>query len=308
MGNFDFFQTNNRLDVVNNRALPMQMAFMKRPELVDKYAWRLVSPNKNRLTRQIAESEEGYFVLLDQNTEKPLQTCFLISNDHFQQVVHNIIVVKSGVRAEIDTRCESRDCRDAAHISLTEIFVEAGAELSFTMRHCWEASSTVQPMMLVQLAENTKFRHRYFCQNAPRSLISNPTVHLVGKNAKFISEASLIAESGSRIDLGGRAIMSGDGQSAQLISKVVSRGGQVIARGEIIAKGASKGHIDCDGLMLTSGGYISSVPLIKDMSAQAELSHEASIGKLNPDQVEYLMTRGLTRDQAVELLVSGFLT
>ncbi|MDO4870946.1 MAG: SufD family Fe-S cluster assembly protein [Candidatus Saccharibacteria bacterium] len=308
MGSFDFYQENNRRIDGSSSVLSLARAFNRYPDLVDQHAWSLIKPTQNKLTRQIAKNDNGYLIMIDGHQTTPIQTCFAINQDYFQQVVHNLIIVKAGVKRVINTQCQSNDCREATHLSLTEIFLEEGAQLDLTMTHCWERSTQVRPLTLVRMAAHSVFNYNYVCQQSPRSLVTNPIVQMVGHGAKFTSMTSLLATTGSIIDLGGRAIMRADNQSTQIVSKVVSRGGRVVSRGEIIAYGASKGHVECDGLMLESSGSITSIPIIKDACGRAELSHEAAIGKINPKEIEYLMTRGLSRELVIRLLVEGFMS
>jgi Fe-S cluster assembly scaffold protein SufB len=70
---------------------------------------------------------------------------------------------------------------------------------------------------------------------------------------------------------------------------------------------ATKGRVECDGLILSSEAEIRAVPMLQALTADAELSHEATVGKVGAEQLNYLMTRGFTDEEATSLIVSGFM-
>lgn len=307
---FDYLQRNDDFWLSPKQmVLSWVLAERARPELMN-YAWRLFKPEQNRLTRQIATSTAGYVVDLQRSipADQSLKMCFLVDQNDFTQAVHNLIVVRAGVCATLEVDCSSCQCHGVQHLSLTEVFLESGAQLELRMKHVWEASAMVRPLMAARLAEGAQLVYQYHCLKAPASLVSSPKIILAGDEAKFKADNKLRVAGRARVKIGNRVWLKGANQSAQLVTKVVSEGGRTLNYDQITATGASQGHIECDGLVLGEHASVASVPSIIAKSPQAELSHEASIGKLNPEQVEYLMTRGLTHDQAVELLVSGFLT
>ena len=117
-----------------------------------------------------------------------------------------------------------------------------------------------------------------------------------------------IAHTGSELDLGSRAIFNAPDTRAELISRTITTGGKVIARGEMIGNAVgAKGHLECRGLILSNKGSQRAIPILEANVADIELTHEAAVGKIAQDQVEYLMARGLPEDEAVGMIVRGFL-
>ena len=97
------------------------------------------------------------------------------------------------------------------------------------------------------------------------------------------------------MDLGSRAILEGTGASAELITRAITKGGTIISRGHINGKTAgTRGHLECKGLILKDG-VIYAIPKLRGLWLGTELSHEAAVGKLARDEIEYLMSRGLGR-------------
>jgi Fe-S cluster assembly scaffold protein SufB len=116
-----------------------------------------------------------------------------------------------------------------------------------------------------------------------------------------------VAFEGSEIDLGNRVYLNGKNSSAEIISRSISKGGKVIARGHIIGNAEDvKGHLECRGMIL-GNGVIHAIPELEARNPNVDLSHEAAIGKIAEDEIFYLMTRGLSRDEAISLIIRGFM-
>jgi Fe-S cluster assembly scaffold protein SufB len=134
-----------------------------------------------------------------------------------------------------------------------------------------------------------------------------PTAYLVGENAVARFSSVVIATPGSHMDLGSRAILGAKGVSAELITRAITKGGTIISRGHIQGKVAmTRGHLECKGLILKDG-MIYAIPEIEGNVVGTELSHEAAVGKLAREEIEYLMARGLDEDLATATIIRGFL-
>lgn len=113
---------------------------------------------------------------------------------------------------------------------------------------------------------------------------------------------------GSTIDIGGDVILNADDTSAELIHRGVSTGGEIHQKGLLIGNAQCRAHVDCAGMLLDKGkqGFIESIPGIKALNEEARLSHEASIGKIVPEQVEYLQSRGLDEHEAISSFIPNY--
>jgi Fe-S cluster assembly scaffold protein SufB len=108
--------------------------------------------------------------------------------------------------------------------------------------------------------------------------------------------------------MGSRVEMNAPGTSAEIISRSITLGGRMIARGKLIGNAQGvKAHLECRSLVLNDGGLTLAIPELESNIADVEMTHEAAVGKIARDQVEYLMMRGLTEEQAVGMIVRGFL-
>ncbi|MCI4435202.1 MAG: SufD family Fe-S cluster assembly protein, partial [Ignisphaera sp.] len=111
----------------------------------------------------------------------------------------------------------------------------------------------------------------------------------------------------SHIDVGENAEILGEDAGAELIVRALARDeSRIIMRSRIVGKGNSRGHIECGGLMLSDKAYVQTIPELIALDPNVSLTHEAFIGRLAEDEINYLVSKGFTRDEAVSALVRGF--
>jgi uncharacterized protein len=141
-----------------------------------------------------------------------------------------------------------------------------------------------------------------------RTLQAYPTAYCVGENATVRFNSVLLAQEGSNIDVGARVYLRAKGSRAEAISKAITMGGNVVARGHFIGEaGGVKAHLECRGLILSDRGRIHAIPELEGSVKDLEMTHEAAVGKIAPEEIEYLMARGLTGEEATAAIVRGFL-
>ncbi|MDD1675835.1 MAG: SufD family Fe-S cluster assembly protein, partial [Methanomicrobiales archaeon] len=151
------------------------------------------------------------------------------------------------------------------------------------------------------------FLSNYVCMQPVHRIQMYPTAHLIGENAVARFSSIVIASQGSTLDLGSRAILGAPGTSAELITRAITRGGTIISRGHIQGKSEStRGHLECRGLILQNG-MIYAIPEIEGDVVGTELSHEAAVGRIAREEIEYLMARGLDEETATATIIRGFL-
>ncbi|RLB11608.1 MAG: SufD family Fe-S cluster assembly protein, partial [Deltaproteobacteria bacterium] len=99
------------------------------------------------------------------------------------------------------------------------------------------------------------------------------------------------------------------GCRAEVISRTVSTGGTIIARGHLIGEAQGiKAHLECKGLLLSPTGRIHAIPELEGRTSDLDMSHEAAVGKIAKEEIEYLMARGLSEQEATSLIIKGFLS
>ncbi len=285
---------------------------LEKYEWLKDYSWKLVSVDTDKYTaKTYLENADGYFIRVPagKKSSLPVQTCLLLGRDKVFQTVHNIVIVEEGASLDIITGCTAKKgVEEGLHLGISEMYVKKGATLNFTMIHNWAEQIGVRPRTVIKVEEGGTYVSNYICLKPVRSVQTYPTVKLEGEGAVTRLNTIAIAHPGSELDLGSRAIFNAPGTKAELISRTITIGGRIIARGEMIgnAKGA-KGHLECKGLVLTDKGSQLAIPILEANVDDVELTHEAAVGKIAKDQVEYLMARGLTEDEAVGMIVRGFL-
>jgi Fe-S cluster assembly scaffold protein SufB len=285
---------------------------MKKHEWVKDYSWNLIKPDVDKYTAMsYLQNANGYFIRAPagKKSKMPVQTCLLIGSEEVSQTVHNIIIVEEGAELEVITGCSTKHGIDSGlHLGISEMYVKKGATLNFTMIHNWAENIGVRPRTVVHVEEGGRYINNYICLKPVKSIQTYPTVILDGVGAFTRMNTIAVAHPGSVLDLGSKVIFNAEKTGAELISRTITTGGTIIARGEMIgnANGA-KGHLECHGLVLSDDGTQRAIPILEANVQDIELSHEAAVGRIARDQVEYLMARGLTEEEAVGMIVRGFL-
>ena len=278
---------------------------------LDDYWWNAVKVDADKYTAHLELNEsDGYFIrtLPGVKAKLPVQACLYLGHRNITQRVHNIVMAEEGSELHIITGCTTHPMSAGLHLGVSEFYIKKGAKLTFTMIHNWASEVEVRPRSGIIVEEDGIFLNNYVSMKPVRSMQMYPTAHLVGRNALARFNSVLVAPEGSHIDVGSRVILDAEGARAEIISRTITTGGTVIARGDIQAnKPEVVGHLECNGLILSEGGVIQAVPELVGRVPNVDLSHEAAVGKIAEEEVEYLMARGLTRDDATAMIVRGFL-
>jgi uncharacterized protein len=279
---------------------------------LENYWWRAVQPDADKYTAQVAlAGHGGYFVraLPGARATFPLQAGLFLAEEGLAQAVHNVVVVEEGAELNLVTGCASAlAVRRGLHVGVSELYVKRGARLTFTMIHRWAEEVAVRPRTGVVVEEDATFLSNYIALGPVRSIQMYPTAWLRGPRALARFSTVVVAHPGAELDLGSRAILEAPGARAELVARTISLGGRVVSRGQLVGKVPGvRGHLECRGLILAPGGSILAVPELEGDAPDLELSHEAAVGRINPEEVEYLMARGLDEEQATAVIVRGFL-
>ncbi|MDD5775060.1 MAG: SufD family Fe-S cluster assembly protein [Candidatus Omnitrophica bacterium] len=287
--------------------LDIREALEKIPEAKEYYGKAFAS-----LKREFPQDTEGgYFIRVKKGVtvELPIQACLFLKSQGFKQKVHNIIIIEEGARAYLITGCSaSAAAKEGFHLGVSEFFVQKNAFLNFTMIHSWREDMTVKPMSISLLDEGATFISNYVCLKPVKEIVMYPTSVLSGKGSRAVYNSLILSHPDSVQDVGSRAILAAEDTQAEMIARSVSLGGSVINRAHIKADCArTKGHIECRGLVLSEKGHIHAIPEMESDLRDVDLSHEAAIGRIKKEEIEYLCSRGFSRDQAQSIIVRGFM-
>jgi len=176
------------------------------------------------------------------------------------------------------------------------------------MIHNWAEKVAVRPRSVTIVEEGGIFLSNYVCMHPVGTLQMYPMARLIGEGATARFNSILVAVPGSEMDVGSRVLLEAKGTRAEIISRAITTGGKIIARGHINGLVPEiKAHLECKGLILNDEGIIHAIPELEGHRKDVDLSHEAAVGKIAQEEVEYLMARGLNEEEATATIVRGFL-
>jgi len=285
---------------------------LEKYDWLSDYWWQAVAVDTDKYTASVELNQyNGYFIrtLPGYKPIYPVQACLYLAKARLAQNVHNIIIAEDNSELHIITGCTTASNEEAGlHLGVSEFYIKKGAKVTFTMIHNWNPEVAVRPRSAAIIEENGLFLSNYVLMKPVRSLQMYPTARCVGENAVVRFNSILVAGRGSSLDAGSRVILNAKGAKTEIISRAITTGGSVVARGYIEGNAPDvKGHLECRGLILMGEGIIHAIPELKGTLAGIDLSHEAAVGKIAEEEVEYLMARGLTRSEATATIVRGFL-
>ncbi len=291
------------------------MGFSQAVEKYDwlkEYLWKAVAVDTDKYTAHVELGQSnGYFIraLPGSKVIYPVQACLYIAKARLAQKVHNIVIAEEGSELHIITGCTNAPRGEPGlHIGVSEFYVKRGAKLTFTMIHNWTPEIAVRPRTGIVIEEDGVFLSNYVILKPVHSLQMYPVAWCAGENAIVRFHSILVATPGSTMDVGSRVMLDAPNSRAEVVSRAITTGGTIIARGYIEGNAPDvKGHLECRGLILGESGIIHAVPELRGTVPGVDLSHEAAVGKIAEEEIEYLMIRGLTRDEATAAIVRGFL-
>ncbi len=309
-----FYQVDSKVEIFKSlvpgvEILPLEVAIEEHWDEVKDYFWKLIPVDSDKYTAiTFLRGSGGHFIRVKRNTrvELPIQACFLLSGG--TQLVHNIVVIEEGAEATIVTGCTIAPEELGLHVGVTEIYLERGARLVDVMIHSWSRAAHVRPRTAALLSDEAIYASYYVNMSLTKSLQSLPKIYARGARSKVYTATIILGLGESIHDVGTSVELSGEGSSAELVSKLLARDSSRIATRLRIVGSAprTRGYIECNGLLLSGNSAVVSIPELVALHQDADLFHEASIGRLREDEIEYLMLKGFSYNEAVSMLIRGF--
>eukprot|EP01086_Lenisia_limosa_P018103 TRINITY_DN9706_c0_g1_i1.p1 TRINITY_DN9706_c0_g1~~TRINITY_DN9706_c0_g1_i1.p1 ORF type:complete len:408 (-),score=100.77 TRINITY_DN9706_c0_g1_i1:26-1186(-) len=315
-----YLQVDQRVDVVKSTVegleiIPLKEALALYPEIREKYYWKTVSRDKDEYTKAVSDHElandcKGYVIICRKGVklENPVDAGVLMEGSQ-HQFVHNILIAEPESVLHVASSCTGCSGGSAVvtHYGVSEFFVEENATISFSMVHTFCPKYTIYPRSAAIVQKGGTYLSNYICVHPLVKIQMYPVAKLVGEGATAKFSSVILAAEGSLFDTGSRVILDSPNTTCEMISRIISTGGKVIARAHIQGnEDQTKGHIECQGLVL-GRGIIHAIPEIEGCVEGSELSHEAAVGKIAKEKLEYLMSRGLSEGEAISMVVRGFL-
>lgn len=275
------------------------ITILSSPEAWGKFKW--VRPYFKR------KPKEGYFIWVKKQVEFPLATCITIASPKVSQDLTNLMVIEKNIKIKANVICNAaKNNLCGRHYARGKLILKDGAVLEYNHLHKWGERDFVSPNYQFILGENSHLLYTYKNLFPPENLELKTTIY---SNKNSSSNLNFIINGlNSKIEL--EDIVFLEGQNSQGIAKLRLLGrknSQIKAISKIVAKAPGKGHLDCQGLLVDKNSTISLAPKLICQNKAAQLTHEASIGKISEEELNYLRMRGLTEKEAIDLIVTGFL-
>jgi len=284
---------------------------LEKYDFLQDYWFKLVAADADKYTADVAAAPPaGYFIRAKKGmkTVFPVKSCLYLGSSNLNQRVHNVIIAEEGSELHVITGCTTpAHVERGLHIGVSEFYIQKNAKVSFTMVHSWGKEVEVRPRTGITIAEGGSLSNNYILLKPVKTIQTFPTATLAGRGA-VASFNTVVYSTTGNIDIGSNVYLDAAETSAESISRVVSVGGEVIARGRMTGRvPGARAHLECVGLLLSDKGRIYSIPELDGQCRDLDMSHEAAVGRISEEELEYLMARGLTSEQATSVIVRGFL-
>tara|TARA_Y100000310_G_scaffold286519_1_gene310795 strand:- start:21112 stop:22620 length:1509 start_codon:yes stop_codon:yes gene_type:complete len=255
----------------------------------------------------------GTFIYIPKNVklDEPLQAYFRMNAEQGGQFEHTLIILDEGSEAHYIEGCSApRYTSNSIHAGCVEIFVKKGARMRYSSIENWSKNTYNLNTKRAIVGEDGTMEWVNGNTGSGVTMLY-PCSVLIGKNSKTDYIGIAYAGNNQYQDTGCKVYHLAENTSSSVLSKGISKDGGISSyRGLVyIKKGAinSKSNVRCDGLMLDSHSKALTFPAMEVNESNVTATHEATVGKVGEDQLFYLMSRGLSEDEAIKLIVSGFI-
>jgi Fe-S cluster assembly protein SufB len=293
----------------------MDVAVQKYPELVKKY---FMNKNVKSSLHKFAALHGavwsgGTFIYVPKNTkvDMPLQAYFRMNTKKGGQFEHTLIIVDEGAQLHYVEGCSAPLYNASSiHAGCVEIFVHKGARMRYSSVENW-SKNTFNLNTKRAIIEEDAIMEWVGGNLGSGCTMLYPTSFLIGKNARADHMSIAYAGPEQNQDTGAKVYHLAPNTSSTIKSKSISKDGGITAyRGLVkISKGAinSKSSVSCDALMFDNKSQSNTYPSIDVEEKESDIVHEATVGKISEEQIFYLQSRGLSQEQAIQMIVSGFI-
>ena len=289
-------------------------AVKKYPEIVKEYFNKVVPYQDNMFASlNTAVWSGGSFIYIPKGVkiEKPLQSYFRINTEQMGQFERTLIIVDEGASLNYVEGCTApKYYKDSLHAAVVEIYVKKGGYCRYSTVQNWSNNIVNLVTKRAYVEENG---HMEWIDGNIGSMVNMkyPACILAGPYAKGTTISIAFAGAEQYQDTGAKMIHLAPNTTSQIISKSICRGGgKVNYRGTVRhGKNANnaKSHVECDTLILDNISTSDTIPTNIVQNGTSYIEHEATVSKVSEEQLFYLMSRGLTEQQATEMIIMGFI-
>jgi len=294
--------------------LDMDGAVREFPDLVKQYFGTIIPANDNKFAAlNSAVWSGGSFIYVPEGVrvEVPLQAYFRINAENMGQFERTLIICAPNSYVHYVEGCTAPTySSDSLHSAVVEIVVQEGARCRYTTIQNW--SKNVYNLVTKRAAAYKNATMEWVDGNlGSKVTMKYPAVWLMEEGARGEILSVAFASDGQHQDAGGKVVHVAPHTSSQIISKSISKGtGRSSYRGLVkVHKGAHdvRSNVVCDALLLDETSKTDTYPYIEIEEEEVSVGHEATVSKVADEQIFYLQSRGLSEDEAMSMIVNGFI-
>ena len=291
----------------------IETALKKYPEIVKEYFMQAIPANDHKYAAlHYAVWSGGSFVYVPKgvNVDIPLQSYFRLNAPGAGQFEHTLIIIEEGAYCHFIEGCSAPKYNVVnIHAGAVELFVKKGATLRYSTIENWSRNMYNLNTKRAIVKEDAKIEWVSGSFGSKVSMLY-PSSYLLGENAKSEFTGISFAGAGQNLDTGAKIIHAAPNTSSTTMSKSISKSGGIATYRGLVkftknAKG-SKASVECESLMLDNESVSDTIPAIVIGNNDVDLGHEAKIGRIDDDKIFYLMSRGISEQEAKSMLVRGF--
>ena len=288
-------------------------ALQEYPEIFKEYFGTVVPYDDNKLSALNAAAwSGGTFLYVPKNVrvDVPIQMYFRMNEESMGQFERTLIVVDEGASIHYVEGCTAPTFSSSSlHAATVEIIVKKDAYCRYTTIQNWSDNVYNLVTKRATAAENATVE--WVDGNiGAKTTMKYPSIFLKGRGAKGTVTTMAMAGKGQIQDTGTKIYHLAPDTSSTIVSKSIAReGGVVNYRGQVYVSADAKNsdsHIECDTILLDAQSKSDTIPYNEIHNSYVNLEHEAKVSKVSEEQLYYLMSRGLTEQQATEMIIVGF--
>ena len=294
--------------------LDTDSALREQPELFKRYFGSVIPAGDNKFSAlNTAVWSGGSFIYIPKgvHVEIPLQAYFRINTENMGQFERTLIVVDEDAYVHYVEGCTAPIySSDSLHSAVVEIIVKKGARCRYTTIQNW--SNNVYNLVTKRATCAAGATMEWIDGNiGSKVTMKYPAIYLMGEHAKGETLSIALAGEGQHQDNGAKMLHLAPHTSSNIVSKSVSRGGgRTSYRGLVrINKGAhhSASTVKCDALLVDQVSRSDTYPFADIREDDVSMGHEAKVSRVSEEQLFYLMSRGMSEDEATAMIVRGFI-
>lgn len=292
----------------------MDTALREYPEMVKEYFGKVIPPNDNKFSALNSSAWSGgsfIYVPPGVQVEMPLQAYFRINADSMGQFERTLIIADEGSQVHYIEGCSAPTyTSDLLHSAVVEIVVKPSARVTYTTIQNW--SDNVFNLVTKRAHVEAEGHMEWIDGNIGSKLtMKYPAIVLAGPKASGEVLSVAYAGSGQHQDTGAKMIHAAPETTSKVVWKSISKdGGRSSYRGLVRVEDDAygcKSHVQCDALILDEDSVSDTYPHMEVGSGDAVIGHEATVSRVADEQRFYLQSRGLTEEQAMGMIVNGFI-